>query len=259
MRAVKGQTILVTHDTNLPRPYSRKYVLQGTRGIVEGHPRRVYVEGMSPREHQWDPIDGWFAEHDHPLWRSERVGQAGRGHGGMDWIGLAAGAVPAEPVGDRPGRLRRRGVERRRRADRAVGGCPEPPGQPARLLPRTLAPSLPISAWPRRIRAARPGGGPGSGQGRSPGAHTRRSNSGILAVATWITKLASCGRQPETRCCYDVLLRCPTNRRSRRGAQGDHPVSSRLESGRDQKSPGPAQAAQFTRRTIGVDRLRSAE
>ncbi|PYP40093.1 MAG: alpha-N-acetylgalactosaminidase, partial [Gemmatimonadetes bacterium] len=68
IRTMRGQTIYVTHDTNLPRPYSRKYVLQGTRGLVEGWPRRVYVEGMSEKEDQWDPVEKWFASHDHPLW-----------------------------------------------------------------------------------------------------------------------------------------------------------------------------------------------
>jgi hypothetical protein len=54
IRTVLGQTIYVTHDTNLPRPYSRKYVLQGTRGLVEGYPQRVYVEGMSKAVDRWD-------------------------------------------------------------------------------------------------------------------------------------------------------------------------------------------------------------
>lgn len=86
LRTMAGQTIYVTHDTNLPRPYSRKYVLQGTRGIVEGYPRRVYVEGMSKAAHRWDPVETWFETHDHPLWKSEKVKQASVGHGGMDWL-----------------------------------------------------------------------------------------------------------------------------------------------------------------------------
>jgi len=85
IRTVNGQTILVTHDTNLPRPYSRKFVLQGTRGVVEGYPRRVYVEGES-QAHRWDPVDSWFEKHDHPLWTSEAVRNASGGHGGMDWL-----------------------------------------------------------------------------------------------------------------------------------------------------------------------------
>jgi predicted dehydrogenase len=86
LRTLAGQTIYVTHDTNLPRPYSRKYVLQGTKGIVEGYPRRVYVEGVSKAEHRWDTIESWYETHDHPLWKSESVQKAGVGHGGMDWL-----------------------------------------------------------------------------------------------------------------------------------------------------------------------------
>jgi hypothetical protein len=86
LRTTAGQTIYLTHDTNLPRPYSRKYVLQGARGILEGYPRRVYIEGASGAAHRWDPVERWFDSHDHPLWKSEKVRQASVGHGGMDWL-----------------------------------------------------------------------------------------------------------------------------------------------------------------------------
>jgi predicted dehydrogenase len=86
IRTVQGQTIYVTHDTNLPRPYSRKYVLQGTKGLVEGYPQRVYIEGMSKGEDRWDPASDWFESHDHPLWKKDSVLNAKVGHGGMDWL-----------------------------------------------------------------------------------------------------------------------------------------------------------------------------
>jgi predicted dehydrogenase len=86
LKTVQGQTIYLTHDTNLPRPYSRKYVLQGTRGLVEGYPRRVYIEGMSKAADRWDPVETWFESHDHPFWKSEQVRTASAGHGGMDWL-----------------------------------------------------------------------------------------------------------------------------------------------------------------------------
>jgi len=86
IKTMLGQTIYLSHDTNLPRPYSRKYVLQGTRGLVEGYPRRVYVEGLSKAEDRWDAVDSWFESHDHPLWTSEQVRTASAGHGGMDWL-----------------------------------------------------------------------------------------------------------------------------------------------------------------------------
>ncbi|HLG05034.1 MAG TPA: Gfo/Idh/MocA family oxidoreductase [Gemmatimonadales bacterium] len=85
IRTMRGQTIFLSHDTNLPRPYSRKYVLQGTRGLVEGYPRRVYVEGHS-QSHRWDPVDSWFERYDHPLWKDQSVQAASTGHGGMDWL-----------------------------------------------------------------------------------------------------------------------------------------------------------------------------
>ena len=83
----KGKTIYVGHDTNLPRPYSRIHMVQGTRGIVQGYPNRVYIEGRSKREHQWDTAEDWYAEHDHPLWKAIRERQQEfAGHGGMDFL-----------------------------------------------------------------------------------------------------------------------------------------------------------------------------
>jgi hypothetical protein len=86
IRTVRGQTIYLVHDTNLPRPYSRINMIQGTRGLMQGWPDRIYVEGRSEREHRWEPLDRWFAEHEHPLWRWERAAAATRGHGGMDFL-----------------------------------------------------------------------------------------------------------------------------------------------------------------------------
>ena len=80
-----GRTIYLTHNTHNPRPYSRLQLLQGTRGIVSGWPYRVHIEGRSP-EHQWEPAEKYYEEFEHPLWRSERIRQMDRGHGGMDFL-----------------------------------------------------------------------------------------------------------------------------------------------------------------------------
>lgn len=80
-----GKTILVSHDTNLPRPYSRIHLVQGTRGVFQGYPDRVYVEGRSA-DHRWDPVDQWYPVYEHPLWRWEAARQATAGHGGMDFL-----------------------------------------------------------------------------------------------------------------------------------------------------------------------------
>ena len=73
IKTVQGRTITVVHDTNLPRPYSRVNIVQGTRGIVKGYPDRVYIDGRSAALHRWDAAEKWRAEFDHPLWRSEAI------------------------------------------------------------------------------------------------------------------------------------------------------------------------------------------
>ena len=85
IRTARGRTIYVSHDTNLPRPYSRINLVQGTRGIFQGYPDRVYVEGRSP-EHRWEESSAYLAEYDHPLWTDLTKNAEGAGHDGMDYL-----------------------------------------------------------------------------------------------------------------------------------------------------------------------------
>ncbi len=80
-----GKTIILIHDTNLPRPYSRIHLIQGTRGILQKWPNRIYIEGRSP-SHRWEDIEAYAAEFEHPLWKKLSQKGEGRGHGGMDFI-----------------------------------------------------------------------------------------------------------------------------------------------------------------------------
>ncbi|HEX9165390.1 MAG TPA: Gfo/Idh/MocA family oxidoreductase [Gemmatimonadales bacterium] len=86
IRTVNGKTIYVSHDTNLPRPYSRIHLVQGTRGIVQGYPNRVYIEGRSASHGRWEELASYYPEFDHPLWRFDAARQATTGHGGMDFL-----------------------------------------------------------------------------------------------------------------------------------------------------------------------------
>jgi predicted dehydrogenase len=79
-----GKVITLYHDTDTPRPYSRIHIVQGTKGIFEKYPNRVYVEGRSKND-AWDALDR-FAELDHPLWTTQAEKARGAGHGGMDYI-----------------------------------------------------------------------------------------------------------------------------------------------------------------------------
>jgi hypothetical protein len=79
-----GKVITLYHDTNLPRPYSRIHIVQGTQGIFEKYPSRVYIEGRSP-EDTWEELTA-YQEFDHPLWQTEGERARGAGHGGMDYL-----------------------------------------------------------------------------------------------------------------------------------------------------------------------------
>ncbi|MEZ5290743.1 MAG: Gfo/Idh/MocA family oxidoreductase [Vicinamibacterales bacterium] len=85
IKTANGKTVMVQHCTNLPRPYSRIHVVQGTKGLFQGYPHRVYIEGRG-REDQWTDWSELKAEFDHPVWREIESRAAGAGHGGVDYI-----------------------------------------------------------------------------------------------------------------------------------------------------------------------------
>ncbi|WP_412069416.1 Gfo/Idh/MocA family protein [Rubrivirga sp. IMCC43871] len=85
IKTANGKTIYVSHDTNLPRPYSRIHTVQGSKGIFQGYPNRLHIEGVSPA-HRWEAWEDVLPRYDHPLWRDLDERSAGAGHGGMDYI-----------------------------------------------------------------------------------------------------------------------------------------------------------------------------
>jgi predicted dehydrogenase len=85
IKTALGRSIMVQHCTNLPRPYSRIHVVQGTKGLFQGYPHRAYIEGRG-RAHQWLQANDLLAEYEHPLWKEIAEQAAGAGHGGMDFI-----------------------------------------------------------------------------------------------------------------------------------------------------------------------------
>ena len=83
----REETIIVTHDTNSPRPYSLGFRVQGASGLTEfdRHTRRIYIEGKSP-SHSWEEMDSYLEAYDHPLWKKYGEFAEGSGHGGMDYF-----------------------------------------------------------------------------------------------------------------------------------------------------------------------------
>lgn len=90
IKTVNGKTIYLVHDTNLPRPYSRINMIQGTKGITQGfgdltHSNLIHIEGKS-RPHRWEPLYTYEEEFEHPLIKKAQEIAEGAGHGGADFI-----------------------------------------------------------------------------------------------------------------------------------------------------------------------------
>lgn len=109
LKCANGETVTLTHDCSLPRPYSRNYVVQGTKGIYQEDGDGIYLDGVTPikegdwrHEFQHFEGDGYLAKYEHPLWRkySEEGIHAG-GHGGMDYLVISA-FVESVKLGERP-------------------------------------------------------------------------------------------------------------------------------------------------------------
>ncbi|MFZ4506741.1 MAG: Gfo/Idh/MocA family protein [Fimbriimonas sp.] len=91
-KTVGGKSLMIQWDEQLPRPYNRLNLIQGTKGIWGGFPDRVVIEGETKGTENWvqdaglDPI---YAKYEHPLWK--RMGDEAKrngGHGGMDFVML---------------------------------------------------------------------------------------------------------------------------------------------------------------------------
>ena len=89
IETARGETIIVTHDCNLPRPYSLGFRVQGANGLWEVDGSRIYIEGKST-PHRWDEAGPWLDRYDHPLWQKYGEYASGSGHGGMDFFVLHA-------------------------------------------------------------------------------------------------------------------------------------------------------------------------
>lgn len=81
-----GESIIVTHDTSLPRPYSLGFRCQGTNGIWNVENNSIYLDGISPKFDQWESFDKYRDKYDSDLWvRQEKEAEAS-GHGGIDYF-----------------------------------------------------------------------------------------------------------------------------------------------------------------------------
>ncbi len=89
LACANGETILLQHDTSLPRPYSLGFRVQGTHGLWMDLNQSIHIEGRSP-PHKWEPLQAYQDQYDHPLWKKYEDDAASAGHGGMDYFVIHA-------------------------------------------------------------------------------------------------------------------------------------------------------------------------
>lgn len=85
LKTVNGESVIISHDTNLPRPYSLGFRVQGTKGIWMDLNKSLMIEGQT-KPHQWEEAKSWLDKYDHPLWKRYGDDAKAGGHGGMDFF-----------------------------------------------------------------------------------------------------------------------------------------------------------------------------
>ena len=90
IRCANGETILLQHDTSLPRPYSLGFRVQGTKGLWMDVNKSLYIEGLSKTADAWEDAAPYLEKWEHPLWSRWLKETDNAGHGGMDFFVLHA-------------------------------------------------------------------------------------------------------------------------------------------------------------------------
>jgi len=91
IKCERGETITITLDTTLPRPYySRGLTVRGTKGMYEEITDTVYIDRVYKDKNDWRKKRGnadKYAEiYDHDVWKRYIEDGVMEGHGGMDYL-----------------------------------------------------------------------------------------------------------------------------------------------------------------------------
>ena len=105
IKCARGETIVLTHDCTLPRPYSRGGRVQGTKGLWMEDNHSIYIEGVTPQKegdwsHSWADDEPYMKQYEHPLWTAYENFGIKEGHDGMDYL-VFRGFIEALQAGTR--------------------------------------------------------------------------------------------------------------------------------------------------------------
>jgi predicted dehydrogenase len=90
LRTRNGATVTLYYDTQSPRAYDLGLRAQGTRGICMVADGKVFLEGRSKKVDEWESLDRYTAEFEHPVWQRANARTKTSGHGGSDYFTLEA-------------------------------------------------------------------------------------------------------------------------------------------------------------------------
>ena len=74
-----GKTLVINNDLQLPRPYSNRWMLQGTRGVYDEEKNAIYLADHSPEYQKWEPWQPYEEKYNHRWWQTEFPSSAIRG------------------------------------------------------------------------------------------------------------------------------------------------------------------------------------
>lgn len=91
IKCAHGETICLTLDTTLPRPYSRAFHIQGTKGMYMEDNKSVFLDIQDNQydfewDKHWGNVESYRNQYEHPLWKSYLLEGIRGGHDGMDWL-----------------------------------------------------------------------------------------------------------------------------------------------------------------------------
>jgi predicted dehydrogenase len=85
IKCADGAVVKMTFDTSSPRAYSLGFRIQGNEGIWTEDARGIYFQKLAPTPHEYEPMEKYMKEYDHPYWAKYTAKAQDSGHGGMDY------------------------------------------------------------------------------------------------------------------------------------------------------------------------------
>lgn len=91
IRCAHGETVVLSLDTTLPRPYSRRFQIRGTKAMYLEDNRSIYLDKQDEKDdfrwkEQWGNVEKYREQYDHPVWKKYIEEGVRGGHDGMDWL-----------------------------------------------------------------------------------------------------------------------------------------------------------------------------